>query len=98
MRTLLKFSLDVDLANEAIKSGKLPVILDKLMELTKPEAAYFSTIEGTRTGLIFFDMKESSEIPPIAELLFVNFEADVEFFPVMNKDELQKGLMNFIKG
>jgi hypothetical protein len=37
-------------------------------------------------------MKDSSEIVKIAESFFSELNARVEFFPVMNADDLKKGL------
>jgi len=39
-----------------------------------------------------FDMRDTSEIPGIAETLFQGAEAMVEFTPVMNAKDLKKGL------
>jgi hypothetical protein len=44
--------------------------------------------------MIFFDMAESSKIVEICEELFSSLDAEVEFIPVMNADELGKGLAN----
>jgi hypothetical protein len=38
------------------------------------------------------DLKDPSQIPPICEPLFSTVKATVELFPVMTRDELQKGL------
>lgn len=97
MRTMLRCSLEVNASNKALTEGRLPTIVGKLMELTKPEAAYFTADGGQRTIYVFFDMKDSSEIPPIGELMFSNFNAKVEFQPAMNQEELQRGLMNVPK-
>jgi hypothetical protein len=58
----------------------------------KAEAAYFVAQNGMRCAMIFFDMKDSSEIPVIAEPLFIGLGAELELVPVMNPDDLRKGL------
>jgi hypothetical protein len=42
--------------------------------------------------MMFFDMKDASEIPGIVEPLFAGLNARVELLPVMNADDLKKGL------
>lgn len=96
MRTMLRCSLDVTASSVAIQNGTIPVILEKLMGLTKPEAAYFTADGGTRTIYVFFDMKDSSELPPIGELIWSSLGGKVEIQPVMNQAELQKGLSNLV--
>lgn len=98
MRTLLSFQLPVARANQAIKDGSLPKTLEKVMALVKPEAAYFTTVDGKRTGLVFFDLSESSDIPVIAEPLFQDLDATVSFTPVMTGQELAKGLAKAFGG
>jgi hypothetical protein len=92
MRMLLKFDMSVEAGNEAVRSGKIGEINQSLMERIQPEAAYFGTENGKRTSYIFFDLKDPSQIPAIAEPLFQNLGARVEFIPVMTADDLQKGL------
>jgi len=47
--------------------------------------------------MIFFEMKDSAEIPPIAEPLFIGLGAELELVPVMNSDDLRKGLKTAIE-
>ncbi len=92
MRMLLKWELGLQATNEAVRSGKMGEINEVLAAHTRPEAAYFGTENGKRTGYIFFDLTDPAQIPVIAEPLFQQLDSTVEFIPVMNVDELQRGL------
>ena len=89
---MLKMSVPVGAGNDAIQQGKLPQVLGQTLDRLKPEAAYFFPEEGRRAALFVFDLKDPSEIPGILEPLFVGFNAAVELTPVMNLEDLQKGL------
>jgi hypothetical protein len=91
---MLKFTVPVERSNQAIKDGSLKKTLQSLMERLKPEAAYFSPLDGKRGGMIFFDMTDPSNVVEICEVLFLNLNAEVEFIPVMNADDLGRGLAN----
>jgi hypothetical protein len=92
MRTMLRWTVPVETGNQAIKDGTLGPMLEALSQQLNPEAAYFWPEDGKRAGLMVFDMADPSEIPQIAEQLFMNFNAAVQFTPVMNTDDLQRGL------
>ncbi|WP_210580601.1 DUF3303 family protein [Streptomyces sp. GESEQ-4] len=92
MRVLFKARLDTERSNEAIRNGTLSKLVQSSMEQVKPEAAYFTTDNGHRTCYMVFDMKDSSEMPSIAEPFFLELGADVTYTPVMNPEDLQKGL------
>jgi len=89
---MLRWTVPVEKGNEAIKDGSLPATMEWLMEELKPEAAYFFPEAGERAGQVVFDMADPSQIPQIAERLFEALDAAVEFVPVMNMDDLRKGL------
>ena len=92
MRMLLKISMPVEAGNAAIKSGLLPKTMQATAEALKPEAAYFYPEKGRRTGLFVFDMEDSSQLPAIVEPLFQNLDAAVLVTPVMNAEDLERGL------
>lgn len=92
MRTMLRWSVPVEKGNQAIQDGLIQQTLESLLEELEPEAAYFLAEEGKRAGLIFFDMTDPAQIPQIAEPLFQNLDAAVEFVPVMNADDLRRAL------
>lgn len=93
MRMMLKVSIPVETGNKAIKDGSLVRAMQSTAERVKPEASYFLTGEGDRTALFFFNMDDTSEIPGIAEPLFTGLNAAITLTPVMNADDLQKGLV-----
>lgn len=90
MRFLLKVKIPVESGNSAAKAGKLGETIHSILADLKPEAAYFTDNNGQRTGLLFFDMKEASQIPSIAEPWMLAFNASIEFHPVMVVDDLIK--------
>ena len=92
MRVMLRATLDTEKGNEAVRSGKLGEIIKETLDHVKPEAAYFLPEHGDRACLLFFDMKDSSELPLVAEPLFTQLDAKVEVIPAMNANDLQKGL------
>ncbi|WP_369272035.1 DUF3303 family protein [Streptomyces sp. R11] len=98
MRVMLRAHLDTQISNEALKNGTLPKIMQSLTERLKPEAAYFGPSEGGRSCTFVFDMQDSSLLPTIAEPLFEGLGAKIEIQPVMNSEDLQKGLAALQRG
>ncbi|MET9696126.1 hypothetical protein ABZY31_04280 [Streptomyces sp. NPDC006529] len=92
MRVMLRAHFDTAAANEGIQNGTMSEMVGRLMETLKPESAYFGLSEGVRSCWIVFDMQDSAQLPPLAEDLFVQVNAEIEIFPVMNQDDLAKGL------
>jgi hypothetical protein len=91
MRMLLRVSIPAEAGNTAIRKGTLSKTIENLLADLKPEAAYFFADDsGNRSGSIVFDMKDSSEIPGIAEPWFLAFNAKVSFRPVMSPQDLAK--------
>lgn len=92
MRMMVRWTVPVDRGNDMVDDGTMGRVIESLMEKLRPEAAYFMAEGGERAGMLVFDMKDSSEIPGIAEVLFQEADANVEFIPVMNADDLKKAL------
>ncbi|GAA0658342.1 hypothetical protein GCM10009535_41990 [Streptomyces thermocarboxydovorans] len=92
MRVMLKASMDTEKANEAIRNGTLPKLIGETLEQVKPEAAYFTADHGKRTAILVFDMQDSSQMPVIADPFFLQLGAEISYTPVMNFDDMQKGL------
>lgn len=93
MRMMMQVVVPVEAGSATIRDGSLPKLVQETLERIQAEAAYFLTDgQGRRCALMFFDLDDSSQIPVIAEPLFHALNAAVEFRPVMNAEDLQKGL------
>jgi hypothetical protein len=89
---MMKVQMDTAMASKAIQEGRLPAVMQSAMEMLKPEAAYFGPDHGVRTAFIVFDMTDPAQLPKISEPLFTEFGATIEMFPVMDRDDLERGL------
>jgi hypothetical protein len=92
MRVMMKVSIDTEAGSRAIQDGSIGQIMQEALTPLNPEAAYFGPEHGVRTAFIVFDMQDPSELPRMTEPLFGRLGAHIEIFPVMNREDLQKGL------
>jgi hypothetical protein len=90
MRFLIKVTIPVEAGNKLVREGTLGETMGRVLNDLKPEAAYFTTDGGKRTGFIVADIKDPHQIPSIAEPWFLAFNASVEFHPAMTPEDLQK--------
>ena len=97
MRMLLRVQMDTEAANPLVADGSLQKSMMEAFEQLKPEAAYFTHEDGCRSAYIVFDMKDPSQMPAITEPLFQGPRAKISFAPVMNLEDLQKGLAEVAK-
>jgi hypothetical protein len=90
MRMLIHAKFPHEPFNTLVRSGEAGEVIQKVLAEIKPEAVYFTEYGGRRGSIFIVDISEASKIPSIAEPLFLNFNADVEFHPVMVPDELTR--------
>ena len=89
MRHVLVIELDTARANDSARAGKLGETIGSILAEQKPEAVYFTEIDGARTGIMIIDVPAASDIPRIAEPWFLAFDAKVGFHPAMVPSDLE---------
>ena len=92
MRMMMKVQMDTEAGSRAIADGSMPQLMQETLGRLQPEAAYFGPENGIRTAFIVFDLQDPSELPSITEALFSTLKANIQMFPVMDREDLQKGL------
>ena len=90
MRFMITCRIPVERGNELARAGTLGSTIQSIMEELKPEAAYFTDIEGGRGGYIIVNMDDASQIPALAEPLFLGLGATIQVHPVMTPEDLGK--------
>ncbi len=90
MRMLLRVKFPHEPFNSFAKDGSVGAKMKRILDDLKPEAAYFTDIDGHRSGLLIIQMENSAQIPAVAEPWFLTFNADCHIHPVMVPEDLAK--------
>jgi hypothetical protein len=88
MRFMITCRIPVEKGSELAKAGSLDATIHSILEELKPEAAYFSDIEGVRVGYIVVNMDDASQISAIVEPLYLGLGATIQVHRVMSPEEL----------
>jgi hypothetical protein len=94
MRMVLKWELGLEARKRCHPQRKTRRDEPVTLGAAPTRGCLFGTEGGTRTAYIFFDLDDPALIPVIAEPLFQELQSKVEFIPVMNQEDLQRGLAN----
>ena len=62
--------------------------MKRILDQLKPEAAYYTSWSGHRSGFLIVELADPSKIPSLAEPWFLTFNADVDLIPVMTGQDL----------
>jgi hypothetical protein len=60
MRVMMIASLPVETFNAAVKDGSTQAKMKKILDQLKPEAAYFTALNGKRTAILIVDLADAS--------------------------------------
>lgn len=92
MRTMARITIPAAPGSRAVTNGTIGKLMQNVAERWHPEAMYFAALDGQRCAYLVFDLPDASAMPEFAEPFFSELEADVQLAPVMNTDDLQRGL------
>lgn len=90
MRMLLQVKLPLEPFNAAVRDGSIGKKIQRILEDTKPEAVYFTEIDGHRGAILIINLEDPSKVPALAEPWFLQFNAECSFHIVMTPDVLAK--------
>ena len=96
MRFLFRVIMEPEVGNRAVRDPNFIGNIQGFIEINKVEAAYFTAVNGNRNAIFILDMSSSDMMATIAEPFF-EMGARVEMQPVMNFEDLKKGLSAAIK-
>jgi hypothetical protein len=92
MRFLVRAQIPTEAGNKMVKNPKFLQELDAYIKKGKAEASYFFGAGGDRTFVFIVNFESADMIPTIAEPLFQDLGAKVEFHPVMLFEDVKKAL------
>lgn len=90
MRMLLQVKMPNEKFNAAVRDGSVGKKIQRILEDIKPEAAYFTEIDGHRGAILIVKLDDPSKVPALAEPWFLQFDAECSFHIVMTPDVLAK--------
>jgi hypothetical protein len=88
MRFIIRAQIPTEAGNKMVKDPNFIKNVEDYMKKSKAETAYFFEAHGNRTIVFIVD----DQIPALAEPLFQEWGANVEFHPVMTLEDLKKGV------
>jgi hypothetical protein len=94
MRFLIRTRIPTEPGNKMVQDPDFLRKLEDYINKVKPEASYFMPIEGQRSAAFIVNANSNDQLPAMVEPLFQWMGANVDVIPVMNFDDLKKGLQN----
>ena len=90
MRFMMMAKMPHDEFNDTVRDGVASQKIQEILEELKPEAVYFTEMDGQRCAVLFVDIQDASDLPKYSEPFFLTWTADVEWHPVMTPQDLGK--------
>ncbi|HLP71640.1 MAG TPA: hypothetical protein VK155_01980 [Bacteroidales bacterium] len=90
MKYLMRVKMSKDSGNSSLMDPDFGKKMREVLTEVKAENAYFTTIDGCRGGYIVVNIDNPSQMPAISEPFFLWLNAEIDFYPVMSPDDLEK--------
>ena len=90
MRVLMTISFPVETFNARLRDGTANQLMGRILEDLRPEAIYFTEMDGERGALAVVEIADASRIPALAEPWFLSFNASVKFRIAMLPEDLKR--------
>lgn len=90
MRMMMTVKFPHNRFNDAVRDGNAGSRLETILAAIKPEAVYFTEMNGQRGAVLLVNLDSPSQIPALAEPWFLAFDADVHFQIAMTPDDLKE--------
>lgn len=89
MKMLMNVQFPHEPFNTYVKDGTIGGKINDILADLKPEAVYFTEVEGKRDVVLIVDLANPSMVPALAEPWFLVFQADTRFRIVMSPEDLK---------
>jgi hypothetical protein len=90
MKFIMRVRMPSETANNQLGDPQFGKKMQEALKEVKAEAAYFTTINGSRGCYLVVNMTDSSQMPALAEPFFAWLKAEIDWFPVMTPEDLGK--------
>jgi hypothetical protein len=97
MKFLLRLRMPTEHGNKMLQDPNFPKKLEGILNQIKPEAVYFSPMDGERGIYLVVNLPSADMIATIVEPLWMTFNCKLDLEPLMELADLQKGLQNLKK-
>jgi hypothetical protein len=93
MKFLVRLHMPTESGNKMLQDpNAFQKKMESVLNQVKPEAVYFAPIEGERGIYMIVNLPSADMIATIGEPLWMTFNCKLDFTPVMELSDLQKGL------
>jgi hypothetical protein len=95
MRFLISARVPTERTNELIQEGGFPQTFQSVMEDLRPEAAYFTDVDGARGAYFVVYVDDPSEMSVRTETLLQGLGAEIKIQFVWTPEEVQEAMPAF---